>query len=139
MNMETRRGLALKGAALLGMVVSRRSAAQEHVRSFLIYFRWNSAVLKPAMQKRVLEAARSATHHRSSRIEVTGYTDTSMADAESNEISTRMAYAVADELTKHGITRDIIVVRGMGEENPSEMTADGVVNSKNRRVEIAIQ
>lgn len=137
--METRRGLALKAAALLGMLVSRRSEAQEHARSFLIYFRWDSAVLKPVMQKRVLEAARSARHHRSGRIEVTGYADTSMTDAASNEISIRMAHAVSDELTKHGITRDIIVVRGMGEENLSEMTADGVVNSKNRRVEIAIR
>jgi outer membrane protein OmpA-like peptidoglycan-associated protein len=70
---------------------------------------------------------------------VTGYADTSMTDAASKEISIRMAHAVSDELTKHGITRDIIVVGGMGEENLSEMTADGVVNSRNRHVEIAIQ
>jgi OOP family OmpA-OmpF porin len=114
--MDTRRGLALKGAALLGIVVSGRSEAQEHARSFLIYFRWNSAVLQPVMRKRVVEAARSARHHGSSRIEVTGYTDTSMTDAESKEISIRMAHTVSDELTKHGIARDIIVVRGMGEE-----------------------
>jgi OmpA-OmpF porin, OOP family len=108
-------------------------------RYFLIYFRWNSSVLRPNMQKLVREAAQAAKHYNSTRIEVTGYTDTSMSDAESADISIRMAKAVANELTRHGLEEDRIVIRGLGEKNLSKVTADGVVEPRNRRVEIVIK
>ena len=49
--MITRRSLAIGGLAPL--LASARSYAQESGRFFLIYFRWNSAVLQPKMQRRV--------------------------------------------------------------------------------------
>jgi OmpA-OmpF porin, OOP family len=110
--MMTRRGLAIGGPALL--FASARSDAREPGRSFVIYFRWNSAVLQPSMQRRVLEAARATRHYGSAHIEVIGYTDTSMSDSESMDISDRMAKVVADELVRRGVAADAIVVRGMG-------------------------
>ena len=110
--MMTRRGLAVGGPALL--FASARSDAQEPGRFFIIYFRWNSAVLAQSMQRRVLEAARAARHHGSARIEVIGHADTSMSDTESIDISERMAKVVAEELVKRGVAAGAIVVRGMG-------------------------
>ena len=101
--MMTRRSLAIGVLALL--LASARSYAQGPGRLFLIYFRWNSAVLQPSMQRRILEAARVAQYHRAARVEVTGYTDTSMSDSESMDISLRTARVVADELVKQGVKR----------------------------------
>jgi outer membrane protein OmpA-like peptidoglycan-associated protein len=137
--MLTRRMIAVQVSALLTACLSARSEAQEHGRFYRIYFRWNSAEVRPNMQKVVFEAAQYAKYYGSSRIEVTGYTDTSMSDAESLDISIRMAQAVADELMKHGVGRDILIVQGMGEENLAETTTDGVITPKNRRVEINIR
>jgi outer membrane protein OmpA-like peptidoglycan-associated protein len=137
--MLTRRKITIRVVALLTACLTVDSKAQEYSQVYRIYFRWNSAVLRPNMRKLVFEAAQYAKYYQSSRVAVTGYTDTSMSDAESRAISIRMAQAVADELTKHGVARDILVIRGMGEEYLFEATADGVLKSKNRRVEIAIQ
>ena len=134
--MMTRRSLAIGGLALF--LAHARSSAQEPGRSFLIYFRWNSTVLQPNMQRRILEAARAAQYHRAARIEVTGYTDTSMSDDESMDISMRMAEVVADGLIKQGLKANSIVVSGMGEGNLVKSTADGVIESHNRRVEIKV-
>jgi len=60
--MMTRRSLAIGGVA--PFLAHARSYAQEPGRSFLIYFRWNSTVLQPNMQRRILEAARAAPYER---------------------------------------------------------------------------
>ena len=134
--MMTRRSLAIGVLALL--LASARSYAQGPGRLFLIYFRWNSAVLQPSMQRRILEAARVAQYHRAARVEVTGYTDTSMSDSESMDISLCTARVVADELVKQGVKANSIVISGMGDDNPVKPTADGVIEPHNRRVEIRI-
>jgi outer membrane protein OmpA-like peptidoglycan-associated protein len=61
-----------------------------------------------------------------------------MSDDESMDISSRMADVVADELIKQGLKADSIVVSGMGEGNLVKSTADGVIESHNRRVEIKL-
>ena len=137
--MMTRRGLAIGGSALLLSWLSERSEGQERNKRFLVYFRWRSVALRPNMEKLVFEAAQSAKYHKSALIEVTGYTDLSMSDAESRDISARMAKAVADELVKHGVAPGAIVVRAMGEESPLKHTADGVIEPRNRRVEVVIK
>ncbi len=137
--MLTRRKIALQVSALLTTCMSVRSEAQELGRFYRIYFRWNSAVLRPNMHKLVVEAAQYAKDHKSLHIEVTGHADTSMSDAESRDISIRMAQAVAEELVRQGVARDRLIVKGMGEANLLEVTVDGVIKSKNRRVEIAIR
>jgi OmpA-OmpF porin, OOP family len=119
-------------------LVSARSHAQEPARFFLIYFRWNSTILRPNMLRRILEAARAAQHHRTARVEVAGYTDTSMSDDDSMNISLRMAEVVADELIKQGVKANVIAVSAMGESNLVKPTADGVIEPYNRRVEIRL-
>lgn len=132
--MQSRRGFI--GVALAGLC--QRARAQEPER-FVIYFRWNSAVLRPVMEPLVLAAAQSAKLRRSHRVEVTGYTDTSLSDDESRDISYRMAQVVADTLLRHGVAGETIVSRGLGEVNLVKATADGVIEPYNRRVEIVIR
>lgn len=131
--MQTRRSFI--GIALAGLC--QPSEAQE--RLFIIYFRWNSAALRNTMEQRVRAAAQSAKSSHSQRVEVTGYTDTSLSDAESLDISNRMAQAVADELVRHGVAGDTLIVRGLGEVDLVKATADGVIEPYNRRVEIVIR
>jgi outer membrane protein OmpA-like peptidoglycan-associated protein len=61
-----------------------------------------------------------------------------MSDDESMDISMRMAEVVADGLIKQGLKANSIVVSGMGEGNLVKSTADGVIESHNRRVEIKV-
>ena len=132
-NMQTRRGF-IGGAALLAGLPCE---AQERV--YVVYFRWNSAVLRSTMAPRVAAAARTARLSQSERVEVTGYTDTSLSDAESLDMSNRMAKAVANELMWLGVPAEAIVLRGLGEVNLVKDTADGVIEPYNRRVEIVIK
>jgi outer membrane protein OmpA-like peptidoglycan-associated protein len=111
--------------------------AQE--RYYIIYFRWNSTSVHPTMQRRVIEAAMTARQLGSTRIDVVGHTDTSMSDAQSMEISLRMAMAVADELVKNGVAGDTISLAATGETNLFKPTADGVIEPYNRRVEVYIR
>jgi len=129
--MQIRCGFIGGVALLIGLVC----VAQERVH--VIYFRWNSPILLPSMEQRVLTAAQTAKLAR--RVEVTGYTDTSLSDAESVDISDRMAKAVVAELIRHGVPREVIVSRGLGEVNLVKDTGDGVIEPRNRRVEIVIR
>jgi hypothetical protein len=61
-----------------------------------------------------------------------------MSDDESMDISMRMAEVVADGLIKQGLKANSIVVSEMGEGNLVKSTADGVIESHNRRVEIKV-
>jgi outer membrane protein OmpA-like peptidoglycan-associated protein len=108
-------------------------------RSYLVFFDWDRADLTDRARQIIAEAAANVAKVRVTRIEVNGYTDLSGTAAYNQALSVRRGEAVAAELVKDGVARDVIVVRGHGEANPLVATAPGVREPQNRRVEIILR
>lgn len=73
------------------------------------------------------------------RIEVNGYTDTSGTTRYNQGLSVRRAEAVAAELVRDGIPRNVISIQGFGDARLLVATAPGVREPQNRRVEILLR
>jgi outer membrane protein OmpA-like peptidoglycan-associated protein len=63
----SRRALVSAATVVAVTPLNRPRAQGTPSRYFLIYFRWNSSVLQPNMQKLVREAAQTAKHYNSTR------------------------------------------------------------------------
>lgn len=119
--------------------------APERARTYLVFFDWDKADLTPAAKKVVANAAANSGHVALTRIEVNGYTDNSAAHpgargAEYNHaLSVRRANAVAAELVKYGVQKDVIDIHGYGEEHQLVATGPNTREAQNRRVEIILK
>jgi outer membrane protein OmpA-like peptidoglycan-associated protein len=108
-------------------------------RTFQIFFDWDKATLTDRARQIVREAAEASTKVQTTRIEVNGYTDTSGSAQYNQGLSVRRAEAVAAELVKDGVARNIISIQGFGQTHLLVPTADGVREPQNRRVEIILR
>lgn len=109
------------------------------VRSYLVFFDWNSIALTSRARAIVAEAASASRHVELTRIRVNGYTDASGGTAYNQVLSARRAQAVAAQLVRDGVARGSIVIRAFGETHPLVPTAPGVREPQNRRVEIILR
>lgn len=114
-------------------------------RTYLVFFDWDKADLTASARQVVANAAANSGHVSLTRIEVNGYTDNSSIHggergAKFNEaLSLRRANAVAAELVKYGVQKDIIDIRGFGETHPLVATGPNTREAQNRRVEIILK
>jgi len=108
-------------------------------RTYLVFFDWDRADLTDRARQIIAEAAQNSTRVQYTRIEVSGYTDTSGSPQYNQRLSVRRAENVAAELVRLGVPRNVITVQGFGESRPLVPTADGVREPQNRRVEIVYQ
>jgi outer membrane protein OmpA-like peptidoglycan-associated protein len=108
-------------------------------RSYLVFFDWDNATLTDRARQIIRDAANNSTHVQYTRIEVNGYTDTSGTPKYNQGLSVRRAEAVAAELVRDGIQRNVITTQGFGETHPLVPTGPGVREPQNRRVEIVMQ
>ena len=108
-------------------------------RSYLVFFDWDNATLTDRARQIIRDAANNSTHVQYTRIEVNGYTDTSGTPKYNQGLSVRRAEAVAAELVRDGIQRNVITIQGFGETHPLVPTGPGVREPQNRRVEIVMQ
>jgi OmpA-OmpF porin, OOP family len=108
-------------------------------RSYLVFFDWDKATLTDRARQIVREAADNSTRVQVTRIEVNGYTDTSGTPRYNQGLSVRRAEAVAAELVRDGVPKDVISIQGFGETHPLVQTGPGVREPQNRRVEIIIR
>ena len=105
-------------------------------QKFVVYFDYNSAALNTAANQviaSVVAAAQGATG-----IDVVGFTDTAGSPRYNFALSAKRADAVVQSLVKGGLPAPRISQASMGENNPAVNTADGVRETKNRRVEITV-
>src|SRR5271156_3366458 len=107
-------------------------------RSYLVFFDWDKAELTGRARQIVSEAAANSTKVQYTRIEVNGYTDTSGTRKYNQGLSVRRADAVAAELVKDGVPKNVIAIQGFGETHLLVPTGPGVREPQNRRVEIII-
>ncbi len=108
-------------------------------RSYLVFFDWDRANLTDRARRIVAEAAQASTRVATTRIEVSGYTDSSGTARHNQGLSVRRAESVQAELVRDGVPREAISVQGYGESRPLVQAAQGVREPQNRRVEIVLR
>ncbi|HUI16390.1 MAG TPA: OmpA family protein [Alphaproteobacteria bacterium] len=106
------------------------------VRSFVVFFAFDSATLDDSAKKVVAEASAYARQNQLTRIEVTGHTDRSGPEKYNERLSLRRANAVKAEMIRLGIAADQIAVAAKGMADPAVPTPIGVREPRNRRAEI---
>ena len=104
-----------------------------------MFFDWDKATLTERARMIIHEAAEASRHVQYTQIEVNGYTDTSGTPKYKQGLSVRRAQAVANELVRDGVPKDVISIQGFGETHLLVPTGPGVREPQNRRVEIIIR
>ncbi len=103
-------------------------------------FEFNKSELKPEGIRALDELAmRLKDDAAISQINVVGHTDSVGADEYNQKLSMRRANSVSDYLISKGITREMMLVAGMGESEPVETNETSEGRQLNRRVEIIIR
>ncbi len=105
-------------------------------RTYIIFFDFDRADLTPRARDIVAEAVRASPSVPHTRIEVSGNTDSAGDPAYNQRLSLARAQAVASELGRWGVPRDIIDIHGYGDTRPLVQTGPGAREPQNRRVEI---
>ncbi len=105
---------------------------------YLVYFDFDKAELSEAA-KAVLETASSAARKlKGMTVKVSGHTDLAGTADYNVELSKRRAIAVSEALIKAGVASAAVKAEAFGQTLPAIITADGVAEAGNRRVEILI-
>jgi outer membrane protein OmpA-like peptidoglycan-associated protein len=103
---------------------------------YLVYFDFDNAELSDAA-KAVLETASSAAQKlKGVTMRVSGHTDLAGTADFNMELSKRRAIAVSEALIKAGVASTAVKAEAFGQTLPAIITADGVAEARNRRVEI---
>jgi OmpA family len=105
---------------------------------YLVTFALDAATLTTQDRQVISQAAADYRAGGAPQISVTGYTDTSGSAEHNLVLSQQRAETVADALVQEGVPATDIVTIGRGEEDLLVPTADGVVEPRNRRVEIVV-
>lgn len=118
--------------------------ASAPVRTYLVFFDWDSGTLSNRAREIVATAARNSTSAQFTHIHVNGHTDSSGSMSARGRVynqalSLRRAKAVKAELVRDGIASGLIAVKGYGSDQPLVPTANGTREPQNRRVEIDLQ
>lgn len=107
---------------------------------YIVYFDYDSTTIADMESVgRITAAAKVAKANKSTRIEVTGHTDTSGASDYNQRLSEARAKVVDEALIALGINGLIIERHASGEGANKVNTGDGVREGKNRRVEINVR
>lgn len=114
------------------------------VRTYLVFFDWDSSTLSDRARAIVATAARNSTSAQFTRIHINGHTDSSGSLTArgrnfNQALSLRRANSVKAELVRDGIASGLIAVKGYGSSQPLIPTANGAREAQNRRVEIDFQ
>ena len=120
------------------MCIRDRKIAIEN--PYVVYFDFDSTKIADMESVRnITAAAKAAKSNKSTRIEVTGLTDTSGAFDYNQRLSEARAKVVDEAQIALGINRLIIERHASGENDPGVHTGDGVREGKIPRVEINVR
>lgn len=111
-------------------------ATPEFPHAYRILFDWDKKALNPLALNTIAAIAMNATEGEIIRIKATGHADRSGTEAYNENLSRLRAEEVMVKLVELGIPKDHIIIEWRGEKDPAVITADGVRNQDNRRVEI---
>lgn len=106
---------------------------------FVVFFGFDSVDLSAEAMATIRDAAAAAKNASPSKIVLSGHADRSGANAYNMQLSRHRVAAVGNALMEAGVSRKIIEQSRRGEDEPAVVTADGVREAANRRVEITFQ
>ncbi len=122
---------------LFGNVVSALPPPPRH---FILFYRFDSEELTDGSRALVSEVLKVVNERRGvADVLVLGHTDTMGSRASNFDLGLRRANSVRALLIKTGLDPKLIDVISHGEAELLIPTADGVVESRNRRVEITVR
>ena len=114
-------------------------AAPPPIRAWMVFFDTNSSTLSEQANMTVRAAADVARTSASSKVEVTGYTDTEGSVAVNQVVATRRANAVRDGLVRAGVPAQSIRMIAAGETGLLVPTPDNTKYPSNRRTMVVVQ
>lgn len=106
--------------------------------NYLVFFDFNKSDLSGDARKIIHEAADHAAKAGTTKLTVTGHTDTVGSDAYNMRLSRRRAVSVQKELVRDGVPAGEIAIFAKGKRELLVPTADGVKEPQNRRVQIVL-
>ncbi|HTJ91000.1 MAG TPA: OmpA family protein [Acidocella sp.] len=108
-------------------------------QTYLVFFDWDKYNLTPRAVQIIAQAAEASHSQNVTRLNVSGYTDTSGTPRYNLGLSIRRAKAVAAQLVADGVPSSEIEIHGFGQTHLLVPTGPGVREPQNRRVEIVLQ
>ncbi len=112
--------------------------APREKQTFLVFFDWDQAAIRPDAVQILVEAAAAAKQGTLTVIQLTGHADRSGSRRYNQSLSERRAASVKSFLVGQGVAANGIAILGKGEDDPLVATPDNVREPRNRRVEILL-
>lgn len=109
------------------------------VRSYFVFFDWNSAEMTETAMKVIESVADDARRNQAGQVAVIGHTDSSGSADYNLKLSQTRATNVGRALVGQGIPARMISLDARGEQNPLVTTGDNVREPSNRRAEIQVE
>ena len=107
--------------------------------TYTLYFNSATTALTPQSRASLNEVTQKIKAFPAAQVTVIGHTDRQGSTELNDALSLKRAAAIRDLLLQIGIPRDAIEIVGRGEREPVVQTADGVIEERNRRVEIKLR
>ncbi|SEQ61607.1 peptidoglycan-associated lipoprotein [Solimonas aquatica] len=125
------------GANQLGNAAEdARTAAERALTNNIVYFDYDSSVIKEEYKSVVSAYARYLSANPAAKVRLEGHTDERGSREYNIGLGERRANAVRDALTAAGVTPAQIAVISYGKERPAVEGHDEAAWSQNRRVQI---
>jgi OOP family OmpA-OmpF porin len=137
--LKTESQFVTAGASPSTAATGSSTTAARIANTYQVFFdfdRWN---IDAGTAQIIDKAATAAKQGKSTRIELTGHTDSSGSTAYNQGLSERRATAVKEQLVKDGVPAASITTLGVGKAGQLVPTADGIREPQNRRTEIQIR
>lgn len=115
-----------------------RQVTPREKQTFLVFFDWDQAAIRPDATQILVEAAALAKQGTLTVIQLTGHADRSGSRRYNQSLSERRALSVKNFMIGQGVAADSIAALGKGEDDPLVATPDNVREPRNRRVEILL-
>ncbi|MGH9141623.1 MAG: OmpA family protein [Vicinamibacterales bacterium] len=122
--------------SIFGDALSTLPPAAQH---FILYFRFESEELTEESHALVPQILQAVRNRPFPDVAVVGHTDTTGMSAANYELGLRRANAIRVRLVEAGLDSSMIEVTSHGEADLLIKTADGVLEPRNRRVEITVR
>ena len=114
-------------------------AAAEVPDTFVLNFEFDTVTLTDE-SRAIFPDIMAAIRRRSVvDVSVVGHTDRAGDDVYNTQLSSGRATAVRDALVEEGVATSVIEIEYHGENNPLIETGDGVMERRNRRVEVTVR
>ena len=125
--------------ALPGAEVERvNEGIKVTMKENMVNFAFNSSELSSSAKTNLDKLAKVLVNNPDTNINIYGHTDNKGTNAYNMTLSEKRAKSVVNYLASHGVKRNIMFAKGMGESDPVATNETEAGRAENRRVEFAI-